>query len=412
MESLRELYKIGPGPSSSHTIGPKNAAERFKKAFPTATSYQVILYGSLALTGKGHLTDYIIEKTLSPIPTTIKFDYSFIKHHPNGIDFFAYNNNEVIGQWRVYSVGGGSIEIDELPEDKTHEKVYPHHSLRKISEYTQKRGMTFVDYVKRYDEEGYAYLSTVLKTMIDCIERGLRGDGLIPGKLKLEKVAARLYQNALQIEKDSLGGSERSKLLISAYAYAVSEENASGGEVVCAPTCGSAGVLPAIIYFFYQQKEIDSSKLIEALAVAGLFGNIVKTNATISGAKGGCQAEIGTACSMAAAATAYLFGLNNEQIEYAAEVAMEHHLGLTCDPVDGYVQIPCIERNGAAALRAYDAALYGKHIATLRKNRISFDDVVSVMKETGKHLRKDYKETSLGGLAKYFRRKKKHAESL
>ena len=405
MESLKELYKIGPGPSSSHTIGPQKAAKLFQQAYPQATHYVVYLYGSLALTGRGHLTDVVIQKTFEPIPASVEFRTNFLKHHPNGMDFFAYQNEQLLGQWRVYSIGGGSIEIEGHKKDRP-KTIYLEKDLRSINEFIAQHQLDYVSYVAHVEPEVFPYLQQALDAMFACVEKGLHSSGTIPGKLQLEKVAAKLYHNAQTITIDSLGGSEQAKMLISAYAYAVSEENASGGEVVIAPTCGSAGVLPAILYFFYRQRNIAKAQLVNALAVAGIFGNVVKTNATISGAKGGCQAEIGTACAMAAAASAYLLGLRMEQIEYAAEVAMEHHLGLTCDPVDGYVQIPCIERNGAAALRAYDAALYGKYIGILRKNRISFDEVVQVMKETGKHLRKDYKETSLGGLAKFHQTKK------
>lgn len=406
MESLRELYKIGPGPSSSHTIGPKLAAEAFQQAFPNADAFRVVLYGSLALTGRGHLSDKIIEKTFAPVASSVIFDTTFLKKHPNGMDFFAYSQQKLLGKWRVYSIGGGSILVDGNKQEVA-KKIYPEKNLREIMAYIQKNDMDFVDYVDHYEKEVFVYLKHVLATMFACVEKGLEAEGIIPGRLQLEKVAARLYTNTMNMEFNAANSSERTKMLVSAYAYAVSEENASGGEVVTAPTCGAAGVLPAVLYYFHHHQNIDEARLINALAVAGVFGNVVKTNATISGAKGGCQAEIGTACSMAAAAAAYLLKLDLQQIEYAAEVAMEHHLGLTCDPVGGYVQIPCIERNGAAALRAYDAALYGKHIAILRKNRISFDDVVQVMKETGKHLHKDYKETSLGGLAKHHQHKLK-----
>lgn len=402
MESLTRLFKIGPGPSSSHTIGPKEAVDAFNKEF-NAEHYKVILYGSLALTGRGHLTDYIIKKTLAPKKVEVVFDYSFIKKHPNTMDIYGYNGETEVGMWRVYSVGGGDIRVEGV-RGRRNQKVYPQKNLREIMEYLNTNNLDFVGYVKHYEPSAFEYFEIVLDKMFEVVEKGLKAKGTIPGRLKLEKVASALYKRALEIDASAFEGSERAKMLISAYAYAVSEQNASGEELVCSPTCGAAGVLPAVLYYFYKHKNIDKEKLINSLAVAGVFGNVVKTNATISGAKGGCQAEIGTACSMAAAASSYLLDLNLEQIEYAAEVAMEHHLGLTCDPVKGYVQIPCIERNGAAALRAYDAALYGKHIATLRKNRISFDDVVLVMKETGKHLRKDYKETSLGGLAKYHRK--------
>ena len=402
MESLKELYKIGPGPSSSHTIGPKNAALKFKKMYSSATNYRVVLFGSLALTGKGHLTDVILKETMKPIPTEIVFTHKFIKENANTMDFFAYKEGKEIGYMRAYSVGGGTIIIEGEAITETID-VFPYNSMMEIKDKMVSSKISLVDLVCSYDLGIKEYLHDVFIKMINCVDRGIKAEGIIPGKLKLERVAKSIYQDALQLVDKGNGISEKNKLLLTAYAYAGAEENAAGGTVVTAPTCGSAGIVPAILYFYYKNRQVSEEKLIDALIVGGVFGNLVKKNATISGASGGCQAEIGTACSMAAAMTAYLMDCDIYQIEYAAEVAMEHHLGLTCDPIMGYVQIPCIERNGVAVLRAYDAAIFGRHISNFRRNRVSFDDVVSVMKETGNSLKKDYKETSKGGLARKFK---------
>lgn len=401
MESLKELYRFGPGPSSSHTIGPKRALLKFIEKYPNATSYGVILYGSLALTGKGHLTDYILQKTSSPKMCKVTFDIKSEVEHPNTMDLIAYENDLEMARLRAFSLGGGRIAFQDEKVSETVD-VFPFNSMKEIKEELIKRNIDLPTLVYQYDCGIKSYLSEVLDRMFECVERGLNATGIIPGKLKLEKVAKDLYLEALNLDVSEKNSSERTKLLVTSYAYAVSEENASGGEIVTAPTCGASGVVPAILYYFYKHQGVKKDKLIDALAVGGVFGNLVKTNASISGAVGGCQAEIGTACSMAASMAAYIFDLNIHQIEYASEVAMEHHLGLTCDPVLGYVQIPCIERNGVAALRAYDAAIYGRYISKYRRNRVSFDDVIEVMKETGDHLKQDYKETSLGGLAKKY----------
>ncbi len=403
MESLKYLYRIGPGPSSSHTIGPSIAAQYFKNKYPDVSEYRVTLYGSLALTGRGHLTDAIIIATLSPSKTSVIFAETFLKHHPNGMKFQAFKEEKLLGEATIYSVGGGNIEV-ENEITLAVKPVYPHNSFAAIKHELALNNWSLVDYVKHYEPDLEETLSEVFKVMCDCVERGLSTKGLLPGALKLERVAKSIYQDAKKIKQDK-STYEYNKMLVTSYAYAVSEENASGHQVVCAPTCGSAGIFAALLYYFYHDQKCTHQQIIEALMVGGIMGNLVKKNATISGAKGGCQAECGTACCMAAAGVAHLMGLSNEKIEYASEVAMEHHLGLTCDPVLGYVQIPCIERNGVAALRAYDAALYGKYIAPHRLNRISFDEVVNVMKKTGLHLRKDYKETSLGGLAKEYKSK-------
>ena len=348
MESLRELFKIGFGPSSSHTMGPQRAASKIKEQYPNASRFEVELYGSLALTGKGHLTDYIIKQTLGK-QTIVRFKSDRLPYHPNGMKFYVYQDEKI---------------LDTITED----------------------------------EHFKAYLFEVLDSMFTCVQNGLHHEGVIPGRLQLKRVAKSMYQQAINTRRES----DRERLLVSSYAYAVSEENACGNKIVTAPTCGASGILPAVLFYCYKQLEIPRKELIKALAVAGLFGNVIKHNATISGADGGCQAEVGSACAMAAAAYGWILELNNSLIEYAAEMGLEHNLGLTCDPVGGYVQIPCIERNGFGALRAIDAASYAKQLGYLRKNKVSFDSIVNVMKETGKDLNSAYKETSLGGLAKEF----------
>lgn len=398
MESLKELLKVGVGPSSSHTFGPQRAALKIKEMYPLATYYKVYLHGSLALTGKGHLTDYIIEQALGKENVEIHFKSDALPYHPNGMIFEVYVKQECVDTVTVYSVGGGSIVFDGDKQEKP-KPVYPHQNMNDIMEYISQQGISLYDYVLIHEEEDFEeYLLQILDVMFKSVEDGLSTEGIIPGRLKLKRVAKSMYQQAINTRRES----ERERLLISAYAYAVSEENACGHTMVTAPTCGASGVLPAVLYFCYKQLQISKKELCKALAVAGLFGNTIKQNATISGADGGCQAEIGSACSMAAAGYGWILELNNSLIEYAAEMGLEHNLGLTCDPVGGYVQIPCIERNGFGALRAIDAAMYAKQLGYLRKNKVSFDSIVRVMKETGKDLHSAYKETSTGGLAKEF----------
>lgn len=408
MQSLREFYKVGPGPSSSHTMGPQRAAKRFSETYSDAAKIQVTLHGSLSLTGKGHLTDWIILQTIKDIPVEIFWDDTELPKHPNGMIFRALDkNNDMKAEWIVYSVGGGTIVIEGLKEGGSVPDIYPHTTLDEITAYIQKENMNLFEYVKSVEGEDIVeFIGTIFDEFIENTDRGLNTEGLIPGSLKLERIAKRLNKLAIETKDEA----ERNKLLISAYAYANSEENASGGFVVTAPTCGAAGVMPALVYYYYHDKKVSKEKLVEAIIVAGLFGNLIKENASISGAEGGCQAEVGTACAMAAAASSYLEGLDLTQMEYAAEIAIEHHLGLTCDPVQGYVQIPCIERNGQAVLRALDATLYAKSLAQFRTNSVSFDTVVRTMKETGDDLKQEYRETALGGLATNYYKENKLAK--
>ena len=397
MESIKQLLKVGVGPSSSHTFGPKLAAKKIKELHPNADFFKVYLYGSLSLTGKGHLTDAIIISVLGEKNVEIIFIDEALEKHPNGMKFEVYQNQTMIKDYIIFSVGGGSILFDGQNVESII-NVYPQKNLTEILQFMESKHMNFYDYVHFYEEDIDKHLYEVLDAMIECVHTGLNTTGVLPGRLKLMRVANKLHQQALNTRNPG----EKERLLLSSYAYAVSEQNASGNEVVIAPTCGASGVLPAIMYYAYKNLEIPKDDLIKALAVAAVFGNVIKKNATISGAQGGCQAEIGSACAMSAAAYGWLLELSNDLIEYAAEMGLEHNLGLTCDPVGGYVQIPCIERNGFATLRAIDAALYAKQLGYLRKNKVSFDAVVQVMKETGRDLNSAYKETSLGGLAKAF----------
>ena len=407
MKSIKELYKIGNGPSSSHTMGPKKAALLLKEKYPTADLYQIILYGSLAFTGKGHLTDKIILEALKPSNVEIIFNKEIKEiKHPNTMDLIALKNKEELGKFRAYSIGGGSIQIEG--EDFQEEKdIYDFTTYTDIKNNCKEKNISLLEYVcTQEDKDLNEYLKTVWQTMKKTLEEGLEQEGLIPGRLKIPKKAKTLYSKELDNENAEL---KRTRLL-TAYAYATSEQNASGGMIVTAPTCGASGVLPAVLYYLYKQENVNEAKILEGLAIVGLIGNLVKTNASISGAECGCQAEIGTACSMAAVAYAYIKGYSIDVIECAAEIAMEHHLGLTCDPIYGYVQIPCIERNAVAAIRAIDSA----NMASLlyKDSKISFDLVVETMYETGKDLGSHYRETSKGGLAKKYCRNKFYNDNM
>ncbi|MCM1369636.1 MAG: L-serine ammonia-lyase, iron-sulfur-dependent, subunit alpha [Candidatus Amulumruptor caecigallinarius] len=397
MKSIRELYRIGTGPSSSHTMGPRKAAEMFLKRHRFAKGFEVTLYGSLAATGKGHMTDEAIVDVLSranvPVNIVWKPDV-FLPYHPNGMKFATLNS---VGfpedEWTVYSVGGGALEYDGMHEQGSGE-IYDMNSMTEIMHYCERTGHCYWEYVEHCEGSGiYDYLREVWNAMKNAVERGLDKEGRLPGPLNLRRKAATTYVKALGY-RDNL----RSRGLVFAYALAVSEENASGGVIVTAPTCGSSGVLPGVLYHLWKSRNFSEMQILHALATAGLVGNIVKHNASISGADVGCQGEVGVACAMAAAAASQLFGGSAAQIEYAAEMGLEHHLGMTCDPVCGLVQIPCIERNAYAAARALDANIYSNF--SDGTHRVSFDKLVKVMKETGHDLPSLYKETGTGGLAK------------
>ena len=369
MESLKELYRIGTGPSSSHTMGPERAARRFKEKYPQADRFLVTLYGSLAKTGKGHLTDDILVKTFAPLPVEIRFDLSDKPlPHPNTLELTAIENDKEIGFERVMSVGGGKIlsegETEDAPAD-----VYPLSTFADIKAYCASRHMRLWQYAEECEgTEIWDYLKEVWRCMREAVTRGLETEGTLKGGLDVQRKAKMLYrQNHIDESAET-----RENRLVCAYAYAVSEENAAGGIIVTAPTCGSCGVLPSVLLYMQERRGFTDTEILHALAAGGIIGNLIKTNASISGAECGCQAEIGSACSMAAAALAELHGMELDQIEYAAEVAMEHHLGLTCDPVRGLVQIPCIERNAVAAMRAINALslanfLYKKNLVRRRR---------------------------------------------
>ena len=397
MKSIKELYRIGTGPSSSHTMGPRKAAEIFLARHRNAASFKVTLYGSLAATGKGHMTDLAINDTLTPVaPVEIVWQPKvFLPFHPNAMTFAAFDaRQKLLENWTVYSIGGGALaENNEEPTIESKE-VYDMRSMTEILNWCERTGKSYWEYVKECeDEDIWDYLDVVWNTMKEAIRRGLEEEGVLPGPLNLRRKASTYYIKATGY-KDSL----KTRGLVFAYALAVSEENASGGKIVTAPTCGSCGVVPAVLYHLHKSRDFSDIRIIRALATAGLFGNIVKHNASISGAEVGCQGEVGVACAMASAAANQLFGGSPAQTEYAAEMGLEHHLGMTCDPVCGLVQIPCIERNAYAAARALDANIYSSFTDGI--HRVSFDKVVQVMKQTGHDLPSLYKETSEGGLAK------------
>lgn len=400
MKSIREIYRIGTGPSSSHTMGPRYAAEQFLKSHPAANGFEVVLYGSLAATGKGHMTDVAILETLEKngMPVNIIWKPEvFLPYHPNGLTFRSLDESGFsTDEWTVYSVGGGAIEEEGTPRE-THAEIYDMDTMTEILNFCERTGRCYWEYVEmREGADIWAFLREVWHTMTAAVERGLATEGRLPGPLNLRRKAT-TYLVKAEGYKDNL----RTRGLVFAYALAVSEENASGGRIVTAPTCGSCGVLPAVLYHIWKSRSLNEMQILHALATAALVGNVVKQNASISGAEVGCQGEVGVACAMAAAAACQLFGGSPAQIEYAAEMGLEHHLGMTCDPVCGLVQIPCIERNAYAAARALDANIYASF--TDGTHRVSFDKLVCVMKETGHDIPSLYKETGTGGLAKDYK---------
>lgn len=394
MESIKEMYKIGNGPSSSHTMGPAKAALIFKERNPAAAAYHVILYGSLATTGKGHLTDKAIIDSMSPVPVEISWKASeTLPPHPNGMTFQILDTTgTILQEWTTFSIGGGDISDSGQRENKN--KVYEMSTMKEILEYCEDQGCSFWEFVEQREESGlWEYLGEVWKAMQEAIARGLETEGMFHGGLRVSRRASSFHTMAKTFQ-----AKVNRRPLVFAYALAVSEENAAGGRVVTAPTCGSCGVIPAVLYLFKTETDVSEIKILRALATAGLIGNLIKANASVAGAEVGCQGEVGSACSMAAAAAAQLLGGSIRQVEYAATIGMEHFLGLTCDPMRGLVQIPCIERNAQAASRALDAAVYARMTDGL--HFVPFDKVIRVMKETGHDLPSIYKETAEGGLAK------------
>ena len=402
MKSIREIYKIGKGPSSSHTMGPERAAKLFKNEHPEADAFQVILYGSLSKTGVGHGTDAVIKEVLAPLSTQIIFSKEELSgHHPNTMDLYAYREGKQTGYLRIESIGGGDIRVPGQSVLDTPD-VYPENSFAEIKDFCKWRYIEKLsDYVELNEgEDIWNFLMTVWQTMKQAIADGLSAEGILPGGLKVQRKAKFLYSET----RDDLQPGMMEFKHIAAYAYAVAEQNAGNGTIVTAPTCGACGVVPAVLMYAQDTRGFTDEQITRALATAGIIGSLTKRNASISGAECGCQAEIGTACSMAAAALAELYGQNLDQVEYAAEVAMEHHLGLTCDPICGLVQIPCIERNAVAAMRAMNACNLSYFLTGSRN--ISYDMVCRAMHETGINLNHRFRETSEGGLARIYARRK------
>ena len=390
METIKKIYKIGYGPSSSHTMGPGYACEEFLKKCNKGCSFVVTLYGSLALTGKGHMTDKVIKRILGE-NTKIIFDLdTTFDYHPNGMKLEAFNNNELVESDLVFSVGGGDLK--RLGDNRASfgESIYPHRSMKEILSYCKENNLTLVEYIKKYEDSDLEdYLKEVFDVMKQAGHRGILKDGVLDGGLNVQRKAKTFYDKYLETLKVDY--------LQYAYALAIAEENASASTIVTAPTCGACGVIPSIILISDEVYNISEKVIIEGLMIAGLIGNLCKTNASISGAEVGCQGEVGVACSMAASLLAYIKGGNNDDIEYAAEIGLEHNLGMTCDPVNGLVQVPCIERNAIASFQAKSAADYA--LISGGEHFVSLDHVIEVMKETGKDLNSKYRETSTGGLA-------------
>lgn len=402
MKSVKSIFKIGKGPSSSHTMGPFKAVTNYIENHPETKSLHVTLYGSLAATGKGHLTDKAVEEAAANAGLEVVIAWEpkeNLPEHPNGMVVASVaDDGSLTDCWTYYSVGGGDIKCMDIEiADEDGEEVYEMNTMKEILDWCNKNGKAFWEFVQENEEKTkgfWEHIELVWKTMQKAVERGIDEEGALPGPLNIRRKAGSYY-----IKADGYGDVQRARGLIFAYALAVSEENACGGKIVTAPTCGSCGVLPGVLYHLKKVYGFSDQRIIRALATAGIIGNIVKHNASISGAEVGCQGEVGVACAMAAGAITQLMGGSPSQIEYAAEMGLEHHLGLTCDPVCGMVQIPCIERNAYAAARAMDASIYSLY--TDGRHRVSFDQVVRVMKETGKDLPSLYKETSEGGLAKH-----------
>ncbi|MFA5561701.1 MAG: L-serine ammonia-lyase, iron-sulfur-dependent, subunit alpha [Eubacteriales bacterium] len=392
MKSIKSVYKVGNGPSSSHTVGPYNAAQLFGRRYPDADRYAATLYGSLALTGDGHSTKKAILAGLPGAVVSVDTQAKSLPH-PNTMRFQAFRHGTEVACLRIFSIGGGAIRIEGEASGED-EEIYPQRNFSEILDVCRRENLTLPAFIYHMEGESLrGHLAETWAWMETAVRRGLSTEGVLPGGLGVSRKAKMLYEKRCYNESPDIAMSR----MIAAYAFAVSEENAAESIVVTAPTCGSCGVIPAVLYYMAHDRGYPEAEILDALAVAGLIGNVIRTNASISGAECGCQAEIGSACSMAAGGLASLDGLSLDQIEYAAEVAMEHNLGLTCDPVRGLVQIPCIERNSVAAMRAISCVNLSYFLTETRK--ISFDQVVETMYRTGRDMDDRYKETSHGGLA-------------
>lgn len=395
MLSIKNIYRIGPGPSSSHTMGPKKAIEYILEKYQNSSDFiRMSFLGSLAQTGKGHLSDYIAEKTFNNFPHEIIFNTIEKCKHPNTMIFEIYKNNILIKKEMIISIGGGLIKVANQKNEK-YKDCYLEKNFQEIKNYCIINHLSLIDYIYAHEEKDInLYMNNIMEVMLHSVENGLKKEGLLPGKLKVQRKAKEIYLNYNKDENEA----EKEKRLICAYAFATSEENASGEEVVTSPTCGSCGIIPSLVRYFYIDKKVEKQKIIEGLLIAGLIGVIIQQNASISGAECGCQAEIGSASSMGAAFVSYIDGLDILGIERSSEIALEHSLGLTCDPIDGYVQIPCIERNAIGALRSLISSNLSKLMGT-SNSKINFDTVVETMYQTGRDLNKRYRETAKGGLA-------------
>ena len=405
MKSIRDIYKIGTGPSSSHTMGPARAAVIFRGEHSEADKFQAILYGSLSKTGRGHGTDRAIREALAPVAAEVIFserEPEDIKH-PNTMDLIALRGGEELGRIRVHSIGGGDIVIEGREQEMESEEIYMENSFAEILQFCQYRYVDLVEYIEMNEgPEIWDYLMGVWRVMAASVEEGLSRTGELPGGLHIQRKAKYMHDHIVETKHPELVECQK----VCSYAYAVSEQNADNGTIVTAPTCGSCGVLPAVLYYFRDKRKLSDMDIAHALGVAGLFGELAKRNASVSGAECGCQAEVGVACSMAAAAACQAFGYNIHQIEYAAEVSLEHHLGLTCDPICGLVQVPCIERNAVAAMRAINSANIAYFLTGTRN--ISYDMVLNSMYYTGLAMNQRYRETAEGGLARIYTRRGKN----
>lgn len=404
MKSIRDIYKIGTGPSSSHTMGPARAAVLFRGEHPEADLFRAVLYGSLSKTGRGHGTDRAIREALAPVAAEVIFaekDPADMKH-PNTMDLIALRGGEELGRIRVQSIGGGDIVVESREQEMESEEIYMENSFAEILQFCQYRYVDLVEYIEMNEgPEIWDYLIGVWRVMAASVEEGLSCTGELPGGLHIQRKAKYMHDHIVETKHPELVECQK----VCSYAYAVSEQNADNGTIVTAPTCGSCGVLPAVLYYFRDKRKLSELDIAHALGVAGLFGELAKRNASVSGAECGCQAEVGVACSMAAAAACQAFGYNIHQIEYAAEVSLEHHLGLTCDPICGLVQVPCIERNAVAAMRAINSANIAYFLTGTRN--ISYDMVLKSMYYTGLDMNQRYRETAEGGLARIYTRRGK-----
>lgn len=401
MKSIREIFKVGKGPSSSHTIGPERCAQIYRQEHPDVQRYRVVLYGSLSKTGKGHVTDRVLREVLSPIPTEVVFSQEMPDDvsHPNTMDFFTVTDGVAGNKMRAVSVGGGDIAV-EGHESMVPPEVYPENSFAEIQQFCSFRGISLSEYVELCEGvEIWSFLQSIWDAMKQSVREGLAAEGILPGGLNVERKAKHLLSQEVPNERPQVTECR----MVCAYAFAVSEQNADCGTIVTAPTCGSCGVLPAAMMYMQEHNGFTDGQILPALAVAGLIGTLVKKNASISGAECGCQAEIGTACAMTAAALCFLKGLSINHVQYAAEIALEHNLGLTCDPICGLVQVPCIERNAVAAMRAMNCLNLSYFLAETQ--RISLDMVIRTMYETGISMNARFRETAEGGLAKMFSRR-------